>query len=78
MQCGTALSDTQPRSQQTKLSVGRSLLSISPSRPGGLEFAEKYAKKLGDCQCVMPAARTRLGCESHEMYVSLGASGRYM
>ena len=30
-------------------------LSISPSSPGKLELAGKYAKKLGLCQWVMPA-----------------------
>ncbi len=30
-------------------------LSISPSSPGKLLLAGKYAKKLGLCQCVMPA-----------------------
>ena len=44
--------------------AGGALQSISPRRPGGLEFAEKYAKKLGDCQCVMPAAGTTPGWSS--------------
>ncbi len=30
-------------------------LSMSPSMAGKLLLAGKYAKKLGDCQCVNPA-----------------------
>ena len=36
-------------------------LSISPSSPGKLEFAGKYAKKFGLCQCVMPAVHALSG-----------------
>lgn len=33
----------------------RAAESISPSMPGAEEFAGKYPKKDGDCQCVTPA-----------------------
>ncbi len=33
----------------------RAPLSMSPSMAGKLLLAGKYAKKLGDCQCVSPA-----------------------
>ena len=40
---------------QQKPTVLRAELNISPSMAGKLELEGKYAKKLGLCQCVMPA-----------------------
>ena len=52
----------------------RAPLSMSPSMAGKLLLAGKYAKKLGDCQCVNPACIKLLDKNVHVFQPSVFAA----